>query len=110
MSTGTDGSASLPTGLRNDPDPLLSDRLVLTFNLPNPNPSDITYVVQACADLTTWTDVASKTGADAWQWLGGGPPHIVSSGSGPVTVKIGDLVPADAGHPQRMMRLKVESH
>ncbi len=101
------GVAGLPIALSGDPDPLLSDRLALSVVLPSPNPSDVTYTVQASDDLTTWADVASKTGAGDWQWLGGGASHILSSGDGPVTVKIGDLVPADAEHPHRMMRLKV---
>ena len=105
--TVASGAAALPTALRGDANPLLSDRLAISFSLPSPNPTDVTYIVQASDDLATWTDVASKTGADDWQWLGGGASHVVTSGSGPVTVKIGDLVPADAGHPRRVMRLKV---
>jgi len=64
-------------------------------------------VVQASDDLTTWTDVATKSGTGGWSWLGGGTARILTSGSGPVTVKVGDLVPADASHARRMMRLKV---
>ena len=105
---GSAGVAALPAKVMQDADPLLSDRLALGFSLPNPNPTDITYVVQASNDLGTWTDVASKTGAGAWTWLAGGDPHIVTSGSGPVTVKVGDIVPAN-GNPHRMMRLKVVS-
>jgi len=105
--TVASGAAALPTALRGDAHPLLSDRLAISFSLPSPNPTDVTYIVQASDDLATWTDVASKTGADDWQWLGGGASHVVTSGSGSVTVKIGDLVPADAGHPRRVMRLKV---
>lgn len=94
--------------LRNDPDSLLSDRLALSFSIANPNPTDVTYVVQASDDLGSWTSVASKTGTGAWIWLGSGTSHIVTSGSGPVSVKVGDLVPA-SGNPIRTMRLKVNN-
>ena len=104
---GSAGVAALPAKIMNDADPLLSDRLGLHFNIASPNPSDITYTVQATDDLGSWTDVASKTGAGAWTWLAGGTSRIVTSGNGPVSVKIGDSVPADASHPKRMMRLKV---
>ena len=105
--TVASGLTALPTAVSGDADPLLSDRLALSFVLPSPNPPDVTYTVQASEDLTTWADVASKTGAGDWQWLGSGASHVVSSGTGPVTVKIGDLVPSGAEHPRRMMRLKV---
>jgi len=106
--SGSAGVAALPTKIVNDADPLLSDRLALSFNIASPNPTDVTYLVQASDNLASWTDVASKTGADAWTWLAGGDSHIVTSGSGPVTVKIGDAVPS-SGNPHRMMRLKVST-
>ncbi len=106
IGTGANGSSSAPSALIGDVDALLTDRLALTFSLQNPNPTDITYTVQATDDLGTWTSVASKTGAGAWTWLGGGTSHIITSGTGPVSVKIGDLVPS-SGNPKRMMRLMV---
>lgn len=106
LGTGVNGSAVAPTALIGDADILLTDRLTLSFSLQNPNPTDITYTVQATDDLGTWTSVASKTGSGAWTWLGGGTSRIVTSGTGPVSVKIGDVVPI-TGNPKRMMRLKV---
>jgi len=108
IATGTNGLAALPAVIRHDADPLLSDRLALGFTVPNPSPTDLTYLVQSTDDLTTWTDVASKSGSAAWSWLAGGTPHIVSSDSGTITnMKVGDSVPSDGAHPKRMMRLKV---
>ena len=110
LTNGADGPASLPTALVGDSiSGLLSDRLSLSFNLDNPNPSDVTYVIEASDDLGTWTTVASKTGTASWTWLGGGTSRIVISGTSPVSVKIGDIVPADAANPKRMMRLKVSN-
>jgi len=105
---GANGSSALPAAIQHDADPLLNDRLAIQFTIPNPNPSDITYVVQSSDDLATWNDIASKTGTADWTWLAGGTAHIVTnSGSGSVTVKIGDSVPSGTDHPKRMMRLKV---
>jgi uncharacterized protein YjiK len=106
LTAGANGIASLPTGLLSDPDALLIDRLTLSFNLPNPSPADISYIVESTDDLETWTAVASKTGSGAWTWLGGGTNHIVTNGTNPITVKVGDLVPS-SGNPRRLMRLKV---
>jgi len=110
IGSGGNGPAALPVSITNDADPLLAGRLALSLTLPNPNPTDISYVIQASGDLGTWADVASKTGNGAWIWLAGGTPRIVISGDNPATVKIGDSVPGDAAHPQRVMRLKVVSH
>jgi len=107
--SGADGPSALPFPVRNDADPLLTDRLALAFSIQSPNPADVTYRVQASDDLATWSDVASKSGTGAWTWLGGGTSRIVTSGSGPVSVKIGDSVPADNSNPKRMMRLKVSN-
>ncbi|MEI7927614.1 MAG: hypothetical protein WCH40_03620, partial [Verrucomicrobiales bacterium] len=71
-----------------------------------PSPADISYIVESTDDLETWTAVASKTGSGAWTWLGGGTNHIVTNGTNPITVKVGDLVPS-SGNPRRLMRLKV---
>ena len=107
VGSGGNGPTALPVSITNDGDPLLAGRLALSLTLPNPNPADISYVIQASGDLGTWTDVASKTGSGAWTWLAGGTPRIVISGGNPATVKIGDSVPTDAAHPCRLMRLKV---
>jgi len=106
LGSGANGPSALPSALLSDADALLTDRLALRFSLQNPNPTDITYTVQATDDLGIWTPVASKTGSGAWTWLGGGTSHIVTSGTNPITVKVGDLVPS-SGNPRRLMRLKV---
>ena len=109
IGTGINGPSALPSSLLGDPDSLLSDRLALSFSIANPNPIDITYLVQATDNLGTWTDVARKNGAGEWTWLGGGISRIVTSGTGPVSVKIGDVVPS-SGNPRRMMRLTVSEN
>ncbi len=109
VGSGANGPAALPTSLLGDPDALLSDRLALSFSIANPNPTDITYLVQATDNLGTWTDVARKVSAGAWTWLGGGTSHIVLDGTGPVSVKVGDVVPS-SGNPRRLMRLTVSEN
>lgn len=106
VGSAANGPSAAPSALIGDADSLLTDRLALSFSLQNPNPTDITYTVQATDDLGNWTSVASKTGSGPWTWLGGGTSRIVTSGTGPVSVKIGDVVPS-SGNPKRMMRLKV---
>jgi hypothetical protein len=107
LADGDQGSDALPIGVTAAANPLLSDRLALSFNLSAANPTDITYTVQATSDLVHWSNVASKTGAGAWTWLGGGTSHIVVTLSGTQSnVQVGDLVPL-AGNPRRMMRLQI---
>lgn len=106
IGTGVNGPDAFPVGSLKSVELLLNDRLSLSFSIPNPSPSDISYVVQSTDDLGTWADVASKTGAGPWTWLGGGASHIVTSGSDPDSVKIGDIVPSSE-NSRRLMRLKV---
>ena len=91
-------------------DPLLNDRLAISFTLPNPARGDVIYTVQATSDLVTWTDVATKVDAGAWTWVadeGLSESHIVESDGGSIsTLQVGDLVPS-SGNSSRMMRLKV---
>jgi hypothetical protein len=109
VATGVDGAAALPHASVSESETTLSDRLSLVFNLDIPVPGDIVYTVQATDDLITWTDVATKVGAGSWVWLGNSnDPHVViTNQSSYQTVKIGDIIPHDASHPRRMMRLKV---
>jgi hypothetical protein len=104
------GPLALPKGVRNDLDPLLSDRLAISFTLPSPAPSELTYTVQASADASTWTDLATHASSGIWTWLVSGTPRIVlTSASGRTTVKIGDMQPSGPAHPKRFMRLQVTS-
>ena len=68
-------------------------------------------MVQATADLVTWTTVATKVGTGAWVWntsAGGSTSHIVDAGTTPDTVQVGDIL-ASSGIARRMMRLEVTS-
>jgi len=109
LTSGNHGQAALPTGVLGDSSSaLLSDRFVLSFTIDSPAPSDLTYTVEASADLENWTPVAESTGDSTWNWLAGGTSHIVvgTPSAGRVTIKVGDMVP-QAGNPKRVMRLKV---
>ncbi len=100
---GADGSAALPTHLLGSSDPLLSDRLTITYRLPSPVPADLTYIIQASTDLQSWTPVATKIGTGAWTWQAGGTSHIVAT---PPVVSVGDAVDS-ASAPRRQLRLKM---
>ncbi|WP_395752862.1 IPT/TIG domain-containing protein [Prosthecobacter sp.] len=102
-------SSALPNIVQSSADPLLTDRLSLSFTLPTPPPADVIYTVQATEDLVNWSSVATKQGGGAWQWntsAGGSTPHIVKPGTTPDPVLIGDVVPSN-GLTRRMMRLQV---
>ncbi len=106
---GTDGVQALPSASTAEVEAVLAGRLVLVSELPDPTPSDLTYAVEVNGSLDsgTWTTLATKTGAGAWTWLGGGTSRIVeSSSAGRSTVKVGDTMLMSAGLP-RFMRLRV---
>ena len=69
--------------------------------------TDLTYTVQASADLQTWTDLASSSGGAATT----GPGFVQESGSAPVfNVEVRDVVPVDpVTGPQRFLRLRVST-
>ena len=100
---------TVSTIVKGSANPLLSDRLAISVTVPNPTPSDVTYIVQATADLVNWTTVATKVGTGAWVWntsAGGSTSHIVDAGTTPDTVQVGDIL-ASSGNARRMMRLEV---
>ncbi len=110
LATGSNGPAALPHGILGDANSLLTDRLTLGFTLPNPSPSDISFTVQATPDLTTWADLARKSGTVGWSWIDGGTSRVVTSNSGGISnVKVGDKLPM-TGNPRRMMRLNVSKY
>jgi hypothetical protein len=105
---GTNGSEALPAESVGETEAELADRLALVFATDSPAPTDVNCTVEATSDLTTWTLVASKVAGGPWTWQGGGSSHIVETAQGSrQLVKVGDIVPRDASHPIRMMRLKV---
>lgn len=106
---GVDGVDLIPTPTTSDADALLAGRLALCFSLPDPAPSDIRYTVEVTDDdFGTWTPLAQKTGAGAWQWLGGGAARVVTStDAGRETVKVGDTELVSAGG-RRFIHLVVE--
>jgi hypothetical protein len=55
----------------------------LTFNR-NVNATDVTFIVQASTNLSTWTTIASKIGTAAWTTTSG--VIVNDPGRGPVTV------------------------
>ncbi len=52
--------------------PPLAGQPALRLNLPDPPPSDIKLQVLSSSDLVTWSTNATRTGTNAWQWLGSG--------------------------------------
>ncbi|MCX6630067.1 MAG: hypothetical protein NTW28_20815 [Candidatus Solibacter sp.] len=59
----------------------------------------MTYTVRGSTDLANWYDIARKTGAGAWVWLGGGAERITSveptPGRSPVEIGIPQAHEAD---------------
>lgn len=106
---GEDGVTALPEGINGSAsdDPLLQDRLYLSFAIPQTTPADVTYTVQATDTLGgTWTDVARKVGTGSWTWLAGGTARVFTSVQAPYQLmKIGDAVPRDTLNTRRFMRL-----
>ncbi len=107
--SGTNGAPSLPSIVTGSTDPLLSDRLAISFTIPAPAPADVTYIVQAADGLNSWVPVAIKIGTGAWSWTSGGTSHVVTSTTGAVeTVQVGDLTSiAAASGDRRQLRLKI---
>lgn len=104
---GPDGAAALPSSVTGSSNPLLNDRLAITFTIPSTTPTDITYIVKGTTDLTDWTPVATKIGAGAWTWNPGGTSHIVTTSGGATTmVEVGDLTDS-ASALRRGLRLEI---
>jgi len=106
--SGTNGPAALPQAVIASAEPLLSDRLALQINMPEPAAADLIYTVEASTDLTgAWTTIATKTGTGAWLWNAGGTSRIVTAApsGGKVLIKIGDSIPI-ASDPERFLRLR----
>ncbi|MBL9145888.1 MAG: hypothetical protein JNM99_19570 [Verrucomicrobiaceae bacterium] len=104
------GVAGLPVGVSGSvsDDPLLADRLYLSFSIPQSAPADVTYTVRATDSLGTWTDVARKIGNGSWTWLGGGTSRLFTSVQAPYQLlKVGDLVPRNSTNTRRFMQLQV---
>jgi len=85
-----------------------SGRPWLHIDMPEPAPSDVTYLVQGYTSLNgTWTSLAQKSGTSAWTWLGGGTSHIsqgsTSAGRMPVEIAMPDSA---NGQPRYFLRLK----
>jgi hypothetical protein len=101
----SDGAAALPGG------ELAGGRLWLSFDLPEPVPADVNYVVQGSPNLAQgeWTPVCRKDGLGAWQWLGGGTArlNLGTPAGGRVAVAAG-APDASLGRARYFLRLVVE--
>ncbi len=107
--TGTDGPSGLPTATLESTDPLLTGRLTLTCDIPDPAPEDLIYQVEVTGTLASgdWTALATKSGTGPWVWQPGGTARIVeTSAGGRSTVEIGDTEPT-TGVPRHFMRFQV---
>lgn len=89
VGTGADGASQMPYAY------ILTNRLWLRLDLPEPAPFDVNYTVTGSTNSSgPWGNVASKSGTNAWQWLGGGTPRLVTgpvaSGRVPVDISVPD--------------------
>jgi len=106
--TGSNGVAALPKGSTANANSLLTGRLSLTCDLPEPAETDIIYTVEVSSTLTgSFTTLATKTGTGAWTWTAGGTSRIVAgtTSGGRATTTIGDTQLISAG-PRRFLRLR----
>lgn len=106
---GSNGAAAAPRLVRETTNPNLADRIALRFSLPEPAATDLLYTVEAASSVTgAWTTVATKTGAGAWIWNGGGATRIVlgTLSGGRQEVTIGDSQPIATSSP-RFLKLRV---
>ena len=105
--SGPDGRARLPQAALSS-DPLLSGRLALRVDLPEPARGDVAYSVEVADGLSSpWETLATKTGAGPWTWVAGGTPRIVTGpvADGRVPVWVGDSQPLSAA-AHRFLRLR----
>ena len=107
--SGADGPTALPDGVIVTGEPLLSGRMTLQLDLPNPTAADLIHIVEAASSLDgIWSPLATKTGTANWIWNAGGSSRVIvgTPASGRVVVKVGDSLPM-AGNPKRFLRLRV---
>ena len=99
--SGTNGITAMPGAS------VQGGLLELVFAIPASPPTEVTYRVKVSSDLVTWTTLATKVGASAWQWQGSGSSRIFSAPSTDKSyVRVGDDT-AVTGSSRRMMRLEV---
>ena len=90
---------------------LLNGQPAMRVNLPDPPPSDIELLARAStnlANLTGWSDIATRTGTNNWQWLAPGPDLVAPdvSSNGRALFDIG--WPASNHAASQFMQLQVE--
>lgn len=97
------GTAALPAAQRKNY--AGTDYLSLTFTQ-SAFATDLTYAVEASADLRTWTNIATSSGGA----LTTGPGFVSESGSGSaISVEVRDNVPMSGGTAGRFLRVKISS-
>jgi hypothetical protein len=92
--SSADGPGSLPQPLRSS-DPLLSGRIAARFNIPDPSPADVSYVIEVGDLAGAWSPLATKVGTGAWTWNPGGTSRILLASplDGKRLVTVGDSQP-----------------
>ncbi len=84
--------------------------LTLTFQR-NPALTDLTYAVEASADLGgTWTEIARSVAGGATAASPGQSPSSLDetpAANGAVSATVGDVTPSGPGAPRRFLRLRV---
>ena len=80
----------------------------MRLNLPDPPPSDVELLARVSTNLTDWSDIAARTGTNAWQWFASGPNLVAQdvSSNGRALFDIG--WPASVRAVSHFMQLQVE--
>jgi hypothetical protein len=87
----------------------LTGQPAMRVNLPDPPPGDVELLACASTNLTDWSDIATRTGTNNWQWLAPGPDLVMpnASSNGRALFDIG--WPASIHATSQFMQLQVES-
>ncbi|MEP4077662.1 Calx-beta domain-containing protein [Haloferula sp.] len=105
----SDGRQGLPSATLDASNPLLTGRLTLVCDIPDPAPADVDYLVEVSGSLAVgdWTTLATKSGTGPWVWQPGGTARIIeTSADGRTTVEVGDF-DLQSSHDRRFIRFDV---
>jgi hypothetical protein len=87
---------------------VLKGQPAMRLNLPDPPPPDVELLERVSTNLTSWSNIATRTGTNIWQWVAPGPDLVApgASSNGRALFDIG--WPASIHAISQVMELQVE--